>query len=197
MDTIRHLESNIQISQQKKQFQSTQLETIRQNLSQAAGRLDQLQLDVAAIQSEQSQVELGLLEADQAVVNHEEIFNSKQAEFNLLKSGVDQFQLDKQENETAIYELEKELAIQHNRIENLHADSKRCEEEIDSKFNEHQNKENQHKELSVKLKDVLSEIDQVKAAEENRLLGLEQVQIELEWYSKSFFHPPSTRCQAK
>lgn len=180
LDTIRQLESNIQIGQQKKQFQSAQLEAIRQNLTQATGRLDQLKLDVANIHSEQAQVELGLLEADQAVVNHEAIFNGKQAEFNLLKSGVDQFQLDKQENETAIYELEKELAIQHNRIENLHTDSQRCEQEIESKFNEHQIKENQHKELSDKLKGVLSEIDQVKVAEENRLLGLEQVQGELE-----------------
>ncbi|MBK9721641.1 MAG: chromosome segregation protein SMC [Saprospiraceae bacterium] len=180
LDTIRTLESSIQIDEQKKNFQSNQLEILDQNILQAKNKIDLLNSDIAMIRTDLAQTQLDFKIAEEEVLLQESFFSAKQAEFNLLKSGVDQFQLDKQKNESLIFDLEKEMAIQQNQLENLKSDSSRCEDEIAGKLEEYHQVNHQNEAFKLKLVDIQKDVQTVLVEEETRLASLKNVQLELE-----------------
>jgi chromosome segregation protein len=180
LDVIRTLESNIEIDIQQKHFQSNQLELLREKIKTTVLKLELIRNEIISITELIQQTKSELEAASNNVVNLETVFNEKQAAFDHLKTGVDQFQVDKQKNESRIHDIEKEQAIFNNQLESLNADSERCRDEIQNKTQELGDFDARNLELTGELKILTSEISQLFAEEETRQSTLKSHQSEVE-----------------
>lgn len=152
LDKIRLIESQIQINEQKKSLQNQQIEVLTENILQSASRIELLNEELLKLQNELNLCKVDFDQASTLVSKEEHIFLEKQAQYNLLKTGVDQFQIDKQSLETSVFNLDKESAILENKIENLRSDTERSQLDIQMRAEELSQVEAQFGELSDHLK---------------------------------------------
>ncbi len=176
LDVIRSLESLIEIDAQKKIYQSNQLEQLENNIQSAVSKIEILNTDIKLVVADLELTKSELDSASQNVLDQELIFNDKQTAFNQLKSGVDQFQIEKQKIESRIFNFEKEIAIHNNQIESLGADSERCQLELKNKSVEFTELEVKHKQLNDQLGLTGSQLNDLQAEEEKRLTDLKHAQ---------------------
>jgi chromosome segregation protein len=180
LDVIRNLESSIEIDIQKKHFQNSQLELLDEKIITVGVKIQSLISEIENVKKDLENTRLELDKAGQQVIDFESIYNEKQEAYNLLKTGVDQFQLDKQKNESQIFDLEKEIAVFGNQLESLAADSARCTDESQNKSAEQQDLEKQNVQITSQLETLAREINQLYTDEENRQTSLKNIQTQVE-----------------
>lgn len=180
LDVIRNLESSIEIDIQKKHFQSNQLELLEVKIVSASEKMESLISEISNVQTELENTRLELENAGQDVIDQEVVYNDKQASYNLLKTGVDQVQLDKQKNESQIFDFEKDIAIYNNQLESLAADSERCKSESRNKSEEYQSLKAENDQLVDILSFYTEELKLLYSEEEKRHSTLKNLQADVE-----------------
>ncbi len=180
LDEIRSLESLIQINDQKIHMQRQQKEQLLFNMNQTRMKLSTLSHECTSIKSELDLCRMDLQQAEIVVNEQEQRFTAKQEQFNLLKTGVDQFQADKYNLENQIYELEKNRAICENQISNLIGDSNRGNEELKSKEEERILLEQQIGDMAAQIESSNAELDQKTKDELKRQENLKVIQEQID-----------------
>lgn len=180
LDKIRLIESQIQINEQKKSLQNQQIEVLTENILQSASRIELLNEELLKLQNELNLCKIDFDQASTVVSKEEHIFLEKQAQYNLLKTGVDQFQIDKQSLETSVFNLDKESAILENKIENLRSDTERSQLDIQMRAEELSQVEAQFSELSDQLKNNELKLAKVSDDENLRQSKIKACQAEID-----------------
>lgn len=180
LDKIRLIESQIQINEQKKSLQNQQIEVLTENILQSASRIELLNEELLKLQNELNLCKVDFDQASTLVSKEEHIFLEKQAQYNLLKTGVDQFQIDKQSLETSVFNLDKESAILENKIENLRSDTERSQLDIQMRAEELSQVEAQFGELSDHLKNNELKLAKVSDDENLRQSKIKACQAEID-----------------
>lgn len=180
LDEIRSLESSIQISEQKQAMQQQQRDMLQQSIAQTSTKLMELAADAVKLEEELVTGKADLDRAEQQVKLAESQYLEKQTEYNLVKSGVDQYQQSKQQFEAVLFDHEKSQAICNNQIENLHADNVRSIQEIESRSEELSRVSGQETDLGGKLSALDTEINQLQQEETQRVNQYRTLQQEVE-----------------
>ena len=186
LDEIRALESAVQIAEQKQSMQQQQREMLLQSIAQTGQKLQELANDSLKLEEELVLGKADLDKAEQQLKAAETRYEEKQSQYNLVKSGVDQFQQEKQSIETKLFDLEKAQAIYGNQIENLDADNVRCNQEILSRTDELKLVVHQEAELSLKHAGLDEEINGLQQAETNRIAQYRTLQQDVEKLSDAY-----------
>ena len=180
LDKIRVTESNIQVKDQKKillETQITHLDSLVQSavarISSLEGELQDLESEIGAIQSDFNNVK------DESQKN-ESIYQSKQKEFEDLKSGVDQFHQKKLKVEQEIYSIEKSIAIQSNQIDNLKSENIRLKQELESKEIDFKSVETEINSSDSRLQSIQAKISELQREETLRQEAIQGLQKQIE-----------------
>ncbi|MBK7880887.1 MAG: chromosome segregation protein SMC [Saprospiraceae bacterium] len=185
LDQIRGIETEIQVKDQKKFFNVTQQEALKQSNSEAGTKLEVIAQDILLLHSEieKTQNEFNKLHLQTTELQSD--YESKQLKFDELKSGVDQYQIQKEAIEKSVFELEKDLAIKRNQLENLQADSKRNADELAFRTEEFSHFNKDIKDLESNLQSVQEKIALLNKQEEDRKAKLSILQTEIETHTQS------------
>ncbi|MBK9962282.1 MAG: AAA family ATPase [Saprospiraceae bacterium] len=185
LDQIRNIETEIQVKEQKKFFNVTQQEALRQSNTDAGTKLEVISQDILLLHSEigKTQEEFSKLHVQTAELQLD--YETKQLKFDELKSGVDQFQTQKDTIEKSVFELEKDLAIKRNQLENLQADSKRNADELAFRTEEYSHFNKDIEDLETNLRIVQEKIALVTKEEEERKARLSILKTEIETHTQN------------
>ncbi|MDQ3142379.1 MAG: chromosome segregation protein SMC [Bacteroidota bacterium] len=186
LDTIRSSESEIQIKEQKRNLDETQLTSISQNLLQYQTRIAQLQKDLDLLELEKISCQTDFEKIKIESSESEFVLLEKQEAYDNLKSGVDEFQNKKLAKEKLVFDLEKEMAIMHNQLENSKAEIVRNQEDLKTKNQEIQTHHTFSLDIDNKLQKSQEEIITITKAEDERAQKQSEFQLEVEKLSSNF-----------
>lgn len=180
LDKIRIIESDIQIKDQKRVLIDTQMFQLDKQLIQSKTKFESINNEIQSNDALLINSELELQNINQDLASNETILNEKQLSYDELKTGVDNFTIKRQHQERIIFDLEKTLAIDQNKIENLDAENKRSQAEINNRSEEFLLVQTNIDDAQKNLEKVQSELNFLTESEENRLLKIKEIQLSID-----------------
>jgi chromosome segregation protein len=180
IDKIRSMENDRRIIDQKKDFQTQNLQRLNEAIQQARGKISQLEEDVLTFREDlhgqrrlEGTLEEQLDQAEEKLVKFKEDHGS-------LKADLDAIVEDQQTIERAIFELEKKKAVNSNQIGSLQSEQDRNQTEVSNRSKEIETVQAQVKKLETEEQDRLQQLETLNQAETKRKKELETTQQKIE-----------------
>jgi chromosome segregation protein len=181
---IRGMENDRNILRQKQQFTEQALVRIGEERKNAAARLQQLQEEIEHYRGEsnlekriEARLEQELLDAEAALTKVKETHGA-------VKSSLDAVAQEQQRAEKALFELEKQKAVDSNQIANLQKELEQREHELDQRRSAVSHIKNQMDTWAEKEAEVLKAIEALEIEEQQRLHLLQLSEAEYESLEK-------------
>lgn len=177
---IRGKENEKQMLLQKRQFIEQNMVKMTEEMKSAAGRIRQLELDIEYYRSELNQekrVEIGL---EQELETAETKLQQIKDDHGNLKADLEQVMAGQQQLEKAKFELEKQKAVNANRVENYRQELGRDDENIKNRQREIENLQSQLKVLEKQDEEQQQILSGLEKAEDQRQTKIQETEAEME-----------------
>ncbi|MCB0706480.1 MAG: chromosome segregation protein SMC [Saprospiraceae bacterium] len=177
---IRNMESDRRVLEQRIQFLRQTNAKLDEQIQDASRKIDQLRADVERYQTDLSSEKRIEAELEEQLDEAEANLKKVQQEHGELKTDLDSIMQRQQQAERAVFEMEKQRAINQNRSENLHNEHRRLSEEQENRQKELDELLGGLKDLEVQEKEFQTALQTLEMAENKRQDAIVEAEAHLE-----------------
>ncbi|MBR9919479.1 MAG: chromosome segregation protein SMC [Bacteroidetes bacterium] len=180
---IRNMESDRRVLEQRIQFLRQNNAKLDEQIQDASRRIESLRNDVERYQTELTAEKRVEAELEEQLDSAEANLKQVQEEHGSLKSDLDSIMDRQQQAERAVFEMEKQRAINNNQAQNLENEQERLTIEQSGRQKEVDVLLQKLKELKTLEKEYQGNLETLELAENKRQEAIEQAEKQLEEYT--------------